>query len=145
MVQCAMADDRKYKQRGYQDYGRKPQASPGAPGATGKARAAFTAYKEALRCDECGAELSIHFEIGLDSSCPACRAALHTCRNCLNLDPAARLECARPVAERVGDKRAANRCPLFEQRKVQVKETSFSTSKGPDDARRTLENLFKKK
>jgi hypothetical protein len=140
-----MAEDRKYKQRGYQESDERPKPGSPPPGPGGKKPPVFTAYRETVRCDSCGGPLDTHFEIGLDSRCPKCRADLHTCRNCFNLDPAARFECSRPVTARVENKQDANLCPLFESRRVQVKETTFSTAPRPDDARKALENLFRKK
>lgn len=142
---AAMSDDRKYKQRGYQDEEPRPQQPGPSKSDTGIRTPNFTAYRESIRCDECGAELNTQLEISFESRCPKCRAALHICRNCLNLDPAGRYECAKPVEKRVANKRAANRCPMFEARRVQVKETSFSTTPSRDDARKALDDLFKKK
>jgi hypothetical protein len=140
-----MSDDRKYTQRGYQDGERRPSRDPKPRGADGRPAPAFTAFKETVRCDGCGADLPPQFEVTAESRCPRCGDDLHTCRNCLALDPAARNECARPVTERVGNKRAANRCEHFEIRRVSVKETTFSGSSRPSDPRRAFEDLFRKK
>lgn len=137
--------DRKYKQRGYMEEDARPPAGTPPPGPGGKRLPVITSYKELIRCDACGAELSPHFEISFQSRCPKCRADLHNCRNCFNFDPSARWECSRPIRERIWDKQAANRCPQFESRKTKARETTYSTAPRPEDARRALENLFKKK
>jgi hypothetical protein len=140
-----MSDDRKYKQHGYQDDDRRPSASAPAPGRSGERPSTFAAYKEAVKCDACGTELATQFEIRVESRCPKCRAELHTCRNCLHLDPSAPFECTEPVEQRVPGKAAGNDCPLFSPRKVRVKETTFSSAPRPEDARKALEDLFRKK
>ncbi len=140
-----MPDDRKYKQRGYMEDERKLRPSAPSKGVGGARLPVITATREMVRCDACGAELSTNFAIGFDSRCPKCSAELHSCRDCLHLDPAARFECAQPVRERIQDKAAANRCDFFEARRIKVRDTSRGTSPSPDDARRALENLFRKK
>lgn len=139
-----MSDDRKYKQRGYQEGDSRPLPPSRTPGGIGGKKPTFSANREAVRCDSCGTELSIHFEIVVGSHCPKCVADLHTCRNCLHLDPSARFECARPIAARAESKTAGNACELFDARRLNVKETTFSTTRTPEDARKALEDLFKK-
>lgn len=145
-----MSDDRKYKQRGYQEYGDRP--SPPAQGFTpgGKRLPVITQYKETVRCAECGRDLTTAFEIQPESRCPGCGADLHTCRNCRHFDTASRFECSQPLKERMPKKAAANRCALFTARTIVVKELSQAgqapAGGGPrtDDARSALERLFKK-
>ncbi len=144
-----MSDDRKYKQRGYQEDERRPSAPSSGPNRNGERPSGFAAYKETVRCDACGADLSASFEIQVGSHCPKCQADLHTCRNCLHLDPSAPFECTEPVEQRVAGKAAANECSFFSSRKVRVKETTFcsatSSAIRPEDARKALEDLFRKK
>lgn len=152
-----MSDDRRYKQRGYQEGDQRPlRPSPGfAP--EGKRLPVITAYKETVRCAECGQDLSTAFDVQMDSKCPKCAADLHTCRNCRHFDTASRFECSQSIKERVGKKAAANRCLLFKARSIVVKELGqasaappaapaglSSTSQPANEARTALERLFKK-
>jgi len=146
-----MSDDRKYKQRGYQDHEARP--GPRAPGfVQGTPRIpVITEYKETVRCAECGQELGTLFEILRDSRCPRCSSDLHTCRNCKHFDTSQRFECAQPIRKRVGKKGAANDCELFTGRTIVVKELNQAAAGAPpptaprdNEARAALEKLFKK-
>ena len=152
-----MPDDRRYNQRGYQESEqRSPRSSQGfSP--EGKRVPVITAYKETMRCAECGLDLSTAFDIQMESLCPKCGTDLHTCRNCKHFDSAARFQCSQTIKERIGKKAAANRCLLFTGRTIVVKElgqaanapnasvTRAAPSTRPaDEARAALEALFKK-
>jgi len=151
-----MSDDRRYKQRGYQDDQRASRPTQGfSP--EGKRVPVITAYKETRRCAECGQDLSTAFEIQMESPCPKCGADLHTCRNCKHFDSSARFQCTQTIPERIGKKAGANRCLLFTGRTIVVKElgqaasgpnavtmSSAPVSRPADDARAALEALFKK-
>jgi hypothetical protein len=145
-----MSDDRRYKQRGYQDSESRP--SPPSQGFSpgGKRLPVITDYKETVRCAECGHDLSTLFEIQMDTRCPKCNADLHTCRNCRHFDTGSRFECSQSVKERMQKKGAANRCLLFTARTIVVKELSQAgqapvvPAARPDEARAALERLFKK-
>ena len=141
-----MSDDRQYKQRGYQSYDDEPRGR--TPVDTGMPRSrVITTYKEAVRCDQCGADLSTEFDIASVSACPKCEAPLHTCRNCLHFDPSARFQCSQPIKERVARKDEANECSHFTIRTISVKDIGPSAPSAPtrpDDARKALEDLFKK-
>jgi hypothetical protein len=151
-----MSDDRRYKQRGYQEGDQRPSRPSQGLTPEGKRVPVITAYKETVRCAECGQDLSTAFDIQMESHCPKCSADLHTCRNCRHFDTAARFECSQPIKERLGRKAAANRCPLFTARTIVVKElgqaaatptaaASHAPSSRPaDEARAALERLFKK-
>lgn len=151
-----MSDDRRYKQRGYQEDDRRSSRPP-AQGLSPEGRRipVITAYKETVRCAECGQDLSTAFEIGMESRCPKCGADLHTCRNCRHFDTAARFECSQPIKERIRSKGAANRCTLFTARSIVVKELGQAAaaplmapaapaSQPANEARAALEKLFKK-
>jgi len=131
-------DDRRYRQAGYRNSGRQessrePPRPPSVP-ETLKSR-------PLSRCAECGARLPV----AADSltQCPNCRAHLHACRQCTHFDTGRRFECARPVPERIVDKRARNECALFSI-VVTVERDTSSGPMRPDDARRAFGNLFKK-
>lgn len=151
-----MPDDRRYKQRGYQDGEQRPSRSSEGYSSEGKRLPVITAYKETVRCAECGQDLSTAFDIQMDSLCPKCGTDLHTCRNCKHFDSAARFQCSQTIKERIGKKAAANRCLLFTGRTIVVKELgqasnapNASVARAPssrptDEARAALERLFKK-
>ena len=78
--------------------------------------------------------------IGFAETCDACRADLHSCVNCAHHDPSAHNECREPSAERVADRRRANRCEYF-------RPGDQAGGSGPGDRARALdaaEALFKK-
>ena len=139
-----MNDDRRYKQRGYKDYEDGGPAHGPAPSAGMPRSRVITSYKETMRCDECGGDLSTQFEVGVTSRCPKCEAPLHTCRNCLNFDPSARWECTEPIKERITAKRSRNECAFFAMRTISVKDIGGSAPTRTEDARKALEDLFKK-
>ena len=151
-----MSDDRRYAQRGYQEGEQRPARSSQGFSPEGRRVPVITAYKETVRCAECGQDLSTAYDIQMDSLCPKCNADLHTCRNCRHFDSAARFQCSQTIKERIGKKAAANRCLLFIGRTIVVKElgqasnaptaavTRAPVSKPTDEARAALERLFKK-
>lgn len=135
--------DRKYKQRGYQDYGnerekREPQR-PKPAEREGPRSPKMMAYGEKVKCAACGAAVAA--KLGNDSRCPKCNAELHTCRNCVSFDPGSRFECRKPITARILNKGGRNTCDLFAPRTVIERETS---SGKPTDARQAFANLFKK-
>jgi len=152
-----MSDDRRYKQRGYQDAEQRPSRPTQGLSPEGRRVPVITAYKETVRCAECGQDLSTAFQIEMESRCPKCSADQHTCRNCRHFDTASRFECAQPIKQRIRKKAAANRCILFTARTIVVKELGqasappsagssarAASTRPADEARAALERLFKK-
>ena len=138
--------DRKYRQRGYQDYDREPQrsTSQSKPQAKpvdreGPRSPKMMAFGETVKCVSCGAKAPT--SINLTSSCTNCNGALHTCRQCTYFDPSARFECSKPITVKIVNKNASNKCELFVPRTVVERETS---SGAPNDARAAFAKLFKK-
>jgi hypothetical protein len=138
--------DRKYRQRGYMESDREPQRPKpqSKPQSTPRDREGprspkMMAFGEKVKCSACGAQVPPG--IRLDSSCPNCRAELHTCRQCTYFDPSAHFECSKPITARIVNKNARNTCELFEPRTVIERETS---SGAPTDARQAFAKLFKK-
>ena len=134
--------DRKYRQRGYMDSDRepqrpKPQSKP--VDREGPRSPKMMAYGESVKCASCGAKVTT--AISGDSSCPTCKAELHTCRQCTYFDPGARFQCSKPVTARIVNKNARNTCELFAARAVVERQTS---SGAPTDARAAFAKLFKK-
>ena len=100
-----MSDDRKYRQRGYQDDDRERAPKPAArkpqePGAPAGARRIsqdapkninMPGFREVVRCSQCGNPVSS--EIGFETRCPRCGNDSHTCSQCVSFDPGSRFEC----------------------------------------------------
>ena len=135
--------DRKYRQRGYQDYDRgreerpQPQAKP--RDREGPRSPKMMAFGEKVKCAACAG--IVQANLGFESTCPKCNADLHTCRMCTFFDPGSRFECRKPLKARIVNKGGRNQCDLFSARTVVERETS---SGKPTDARQAFANLFKK-
>ncbi len=152
--------DRKYRQRGYQDYEkpeqekkkdqrpaqghpRKDHLGPRTPRMVGTVVRA--------RCANCGHVLAPGFDVS--GQCPRCGFELHSCKQCVHFDTGARFECTQPIPERISKKDARNECTFFEFRMTVEKDTapasagpsvSNLTRLSPHDARKAFEDLFKK-
>jgi hypothetical protein len=146
-----VSDDRKYRQRGYQDEPRdreprreKPAQEPRAPGrplqdASGPRTPNLMASHEVFRCSRCGNRLSLPVEA--DGRCPRCGVDIHSCINCQSFDTSARFECSHPeLAARVSPKDAKNGCTFFSPRTTVERQTSTA---GPPSARQAFDDLFK--
>lgn len=157
-----MSDDRKYRQRGYQDDERnraprgpaaKKPPQERAPGrqlqdASGPKTPNLMASHEVFRCARCGNRLGL--PVGLLDSCSRCGVDLHSCIQCVSFDTSARWECTQQaLTARVSPKDARNSCALFSPRTTIERQTSSPTSNGEDgttsssSARRAFDDLFK--
>ena len=161
-----MSDDRKYKQRGYQDSGErrppgprpdrvgpstpKPEREPGAPAGArrisseGARNPRMMASRQVARCARCGTIVDV--EIMSLSKCPKCQVDLRSCVQCVSFDPSARFECAERIPTRVAPKDVANDCPLFSGRTSFERETTAAVShnpKEPTGAKKAFDDLFK--
>jgi hypothetical protein len=144
-----MSDDRKYRQRGYQDSGRpqdRPRGPQGPPrerpeGPRGRGLGAPT--ETVFRCNACGAKQEVSGEVAADAVCANCGAALHSCSNCAHFDTSARWECrqADVIPARVVKKSAANTCPVFTPKAAQ--EFGNERREDPSDPRAAFDALFK--
>ncbi len=164
-------DERKYRQRGYQDEGRergprpqlpsnRPEREPGAPAGArrisseGAKNPRMMGYREVARCARCGT--LVDAQILSLSRCHKCQQDLRACVQCTNFDPSARFECARPITARVSPKDVANECAHFEARTSLERETttaagppsSAGSSNGPSSAtsssaKKAFDDLFK--
>jgi hypothetical protein len=147
-----MSDERKYKQKGYQDSGggQRSRSAPQGPrekkdGPRGRGLGAPT--ESVFRCAACGEKkmmLTESDEIAVDSTCAKCGADLHTCSNCVNFNTAVRWECRlfEEIPARVVKKSTRNECPLFAPKRVQ--EFGQDRDKpAPGDARSAFDALFK--
>jgi hypothetical protein len=147
-------NDRKYRQRGYQDderdrtprpAARKPPPEPGAPAGArrlssqdGPKNINMPGYRTVVRCAQCGGVIAE--EIGLASRCPRCGTDLHSCAQCTSFDPGSRFECMQTVPARISPKNARNSCALYAARTTVERET---TAPRADDARKAFDDLFK--
>ena len=155
-----MSDDRKYRQRGYQDNprprgpkGPKPAAPPKerAPGRVlqderGPKTPNLMAAHEVFRCARCGNLLSV--PVGLLDRCSKCGVDLHSCIQCVSFDTSARWECTENVKlpARVAPKDERNVCVFFTPRTTVERQTSTPAGKEEaptSSARRAFDDLFK--
>ena len=159
-----MSDDRKYRQRGYQDEPREhrpqgPKREPPkdrTPGrvlqdARGPKTPNLMAAHEVFRCARCGNLLPV--SIGLLDRCSKCGVDLHACIQCVSFDTSARWECAQndQIPARVSPKDERNTCALFAPRTTIERQTSSPASSNPagsspstsSGARKAFDDLFK--
>ena len=159
-----MEEDRKYRQRGYQDSERdsdgprgdrpRPQGPKLPLDVTGPRLPRMVQAVTASRCFSCSTTLPS--DVDFRGSCPKCNAALHCCKQCAHFEPSTRFQCLKPVPVRIAVKDAANECDLFKPRVTVAREaTTGSNSNGnglpkvqeprtPNDARAAFDSLFKK-
>lgn len=136
--------ERKYRQRGYMDEDRKPQAKAPASAPVppreriGPRTYNMPGYREVVRCARCGNVMTA--DIAPDTRCTRCGADLHACVQCVHFDTGKRFECAQAIAVRVAPKDVRNTCELFEVQRRVERETS---SPAPNDARKAFDDLFK--
>ena len=159
-----MSDDRKYRQRGYQDdprpRGPKGPSAPRPPQERAPGRVLqdpagpktpnLMAAHEVCRCARCGNLLSLPFPD--DARCERCGVDLHSCVQCVSFDTSARWECTQSPAlpARVAPKDARNSCSLFTPRTTVERQTGTPAasgggggSSGTSSAKRAFEDLFK--
>jgi hypothetical protein len=155
-----MSDDRKYRQRGYQDVpkergpkGPRPPAPPKerAPGRVlqderGPKTPNLMAAHEVFRCTRCGNLLGV--PVGLLDRCAKCGVDLHSCIQCVSFDTSARWECTEnaKLPARVAPKDERNTCAFFTPRTTVERQTTTPASKESaptNSARRAFDDLFK--
>jgi hypothetical protein len=147
--------DRKYRQRGYQDSDRDRRDRPSGqrpgpkPETFGPRTPNFSPAHTVVRCAGCGTILPADFDP--KGRCPRCGFELHSCKQCLYFDTAARFECSQPITVRIARKDARNECTFYAPRTTIERQTSPGsgqnsalTQRAPTDPRQAFENLFKK-
>ena len=165
-----MEDDRKYRQRGYQDSGRDSSSSGGSQredrprpqgprppiDVTGPRLPRMVQTITAARCYSCSTALLPDIEFG--ANCPKCGTPLHCCKQCAHFEPSTRFQCLKPVPVRVAAKDQANQCELFKARVTVARDGAPNGLGGPGgpvapntpeprnatNARAAFDNLFKK-
>jgi hypothetical protein len=143
-----MSDDRKYRQRGYQDDSRprERQAKPPQPRdprdrPDGPKTPNLMASHEVFRCSRCGNRLGL--DVASEARCSRCGVDLHSCIQCVSFDTSARFECSQPVAVRVSPKDARNACALFAPRTTVERQTGTNGPGTSGSARQAFDDLFK--
>jgi len=152
-----MSDDRKYRQRGYQDEGNRNRDRSGpsegkpktpeqrAPGrqlqsASGPKTPNLMASHEVFKCARCGNKLGLPVAAG--DRCARCGVAVHSCINCVSFDTSSRWECSQQaLTARISPKDEQNSCSFFEPRTTVERQTS--TQVAPNNARQAFDDLFK--
>jgi hypothetical protein len=150
-----MSDERKYRQRGYQDSERdraprpqrpRPAPEPGAPAGTrrisqdGPKNINMPGYREVVRCSQCGNVGSP--EISAESRCPRCGTDLHACAQCASFDPGSTFECMQTIPARVSPKNTRNACTLFMPRTTVERETTTPARSESNSAQKAFDDLF---
>lgn len=142
--------DRKYRQRGYQDDDRDRAPRPstpreGTPAPRPRERTPdaprtpnLMASHDVVRCRACATLVSP--PLTPSSTCPKCRAALHSCAQCASFDPGSRFQCMQAVPAAILPKDAANECALFSP-SVRV-ERQTSSVREDNDPRSAFDKLF---
>ncbi len=138
-------NDRKYRQRGYQDEPRDRDAKRPAPAPQGPRERPegpktpnLMASQAVFRCTRCGNLLASPVEP--DARCSRCGVAVHSCIQCVSFDPGSPLECTQPIKVRVSPKDEPNSCTYFSPRTTVERQTSTAR---PASARQAFDDLFK--
>ena len=140
---------RKYRHRGYMDYDGNSE-KPKSPNEKKermeydgpRGRSASPMYKVFV-CDRCGEAFPEIPQVDFSQKCPNCKVDLHCCNHCTFFDPGSRFECMKPVEAPIPRKDVANQCQIFGP-KLTWQHASSPKALSADDARKVLENLFKK-
>ena len=158
-----MDDDRKYRQRGYQDSNRESNGfrkadrpKPNGPrppiDVTGPRLPRLLQNVVAARCFNCSTALS--GDVDWKGKCPKCGTDLHCCKQCAHFEPSTRFQCLKPIPARIPIKDRSNECELFKPRVTVARDVAPSgqpaagpsapAPRNPSDARTAFDNLFKK-
>ena len=145
-----MSDDRKYRQRGYQDDGRSqkrpdPNRSPAEPRDPRIPRDPrvpnMPGFRQVFRCARCGNVESQAIDVA--TRCTKCGVELHACIHCGSFDPGATFECREAIPKRISPKDAGNDCPRFEPRVNVERETGSTAAASDATSRKAFDDLFK--
>lgn len=167
-------DDRKYRQRGYQDYGNgnghhgdsrrdalfgkdKPRPSGPKPSIdiTGPRLPRMVESVTASRCWNCS--VTLPGDMDFQGNCPKCNSPLHCCKQCSHFEPSTRFQCLKPIPARVAYKDKANECAFYSARVTVARDAQKVSQqiapaaaqmaiapRTPQDARAMFDQLFKK-
>lgn len=138
---------RKYRQPGYQSNSNEPRRRPRQDRSVsreGPRSPKMPGLDRVVKCSICGSKLPLTMdEVTYTTECPSCSGDLHSCKNCVYFNPAARFECEQPITARISPKDKRADCEFFQIRSTVEKVTSSSRI-DPGNARDAFENLFKK-
>jgi hypothetical protein len=160
-----MEDDRKYRQRGYQDQnpsngtGQRREERPRQQGprlpldVTGPRLPRLVQTVVASRCHNCSTALPP--TVDFKGNCPKCNAALHCCKQCSNFEPSTRFQCLKPIPVRIALKDHTNECEFFKPRVTVARDAAPASAamstpvntpqpRSSNDARAAFDSLFKK-
>lgn len=146
-----MSDERKYRQRGYQERDDRGSQRPRGPlpprekkDGPPRGRGLGAPTESVFRCAKCGGKRVVAEEIPLDATCAKCGADLHTCANCIHFDTSARWECRKfeAIPAKILKKSTRNECTLFTPKLAQ-EFAKDSDKPAPGDARAAFDALFK--
>jgi hypothetical protein len=141
--------EQKYRQRGYRESERsgrggfsgpsdRPARLEGAP----KGRGAERNRAEVFRCKTCSEKNDP--EVGPESVCRKCGAALHACAQCRFFDGAAHQQCRQEIPAPIPAKSKANACTFYAPT-VSLDLTGTKAADSPDHARSAFDQLFGKR
>jgi len=91
-------------------------------------------------CALCGKEVAIDKYFSRKSTCPKCGGDLHICLNCRFYSASAHNKCLEVKAEFQRNRDKANFCDYF----VFREGGASSSDKAKEDAKKKLDDLFKK-
>jgi len=91
-------------------------------------------------CVLCGKEVELDRYFSRKSTCPKCGGDLHICLNCRFYSETSHNKCIEPKAEFQRSRDKTNFCDYFTFKE----SASVSVGKEKEDAKRRLEELFKK-
>jgi hypothetical protein len=148
-TEASVSDDRKYRQRGYQDdRDRDRPRTPKPPSGPrerpeGPRTPNLMGTHQVFRCARCARIQAATF--GLLDSCAQCGVDLHSCIQCDTFDPGSTFECVQPIKARISPKDARNTCTLFAARTTVERQTGSTpaASGGGTSARQAFDDLFK--
>ena len=132
-------NDRKYRQRGYQDDSRPERTrAPQESQPRELRKPNFPGFAETVKCGRCGQRIGA--SVQPTDTCEGCGSDLRTCAQCTWFESAKRFECAKPIPARIAPKDVRNSCDLFQVR-VTIERKTGSTS--APSARDAFDDLFK--
>ena len=99
-------------------------------------------------CAFCRKEIELDKFFSRKSTCPQCGGDLHICLNCRFYSETSHNKCLEPKAEFQRTRDKANFCDYFVFKESATSSSNYAASssiKEKEDARKRLEDLFKKK
>lgn len=96
-----------------------------------------------VACRTCGRKWPTR-EVPFSAECERCGTELHACVQCDFYEPGRDNDCREPIAEPVRDKERANRCELFRPGAGPAPGADRPAEDCAVEARRKLEDLFRK-